>query len=185
MTATEFDWEPVRESYETSPRTIPEIADEHGVSLAALRRQARLGLWKRPPRPGRPRYGLTDKPAHEAPAAGPRKTRLPPPSPPLDTPPGRRRLLERLYRTIDRRLLLLEDQLDDDTLLPPADRERASREIGSLINQIKGVDGLDDAAKSTAKAGAANATKEAERLRDELAARLERLLRSWLERGPG
>src|SRR5690606_37216429 len=109
------DWVAVRRLYEEGRATIADIAALHGVTPAAVqRRRAAEGWAKR--------------------SAGPR-TRKRPGKRRGGT--GRRTLIARLRRVVDRNLKLMEMHMDSGLPGTAADRERETRAIGTLTRTIE------------------------------------------------
>ena len=110
----------------------------------------------------------------------PRKTASPNSRP---RPGGKRALVRRLYRAIDTKLRQMEARMRSDLDKPDggtasaADHERDARAIGTLIKSLERIAELEStAAKSTGASDDARAlADEADRLRSELAERLQRL----------
>ena len=129
------------------------------------------GKAARPLRTSR-RTAATTKPAGGA------LERLPPAREP--TPQARRGLVRRLWRAINLKLTRLEERMASGEPLTPADDERETRSIGQLVRNFEMVTGLhaDPDKSGTASPNSAPETQsapDAERMRREIAERLERL----------
>ncbi|MGI9422767.1 MAG: hypothetical protein ACR2PA_06210 [Hyphomicrobiaceae bacterium] len=150
-----IDWNAVRVAYESEQETIRSVADRFDVAVHAINYRAKKHNWRR-----RRRKRDTG-----------------------DTNP-QRVLVQRLYRTIDRKLAQLETRMQNDNDdLTIADHERETRALGQLIRNFEKVSGLEaDQIDKAKDARGANSEDEAdaasidpERLRNELAERILRL----------
>ncbi|MEM1371639.1 MAG: hypothetical protein AAGG72_05365 [Pseudomonadota bacterium] len=108
---------------------------------------------------------------------------------------SRRGLVKRIYRAIDTKLRLLEARLDQREEQSPSDSEREMRELSSMIRGFEKVtavaDDMEQSQSRRAKQGAperdqSSAGTDAERMREEIAERIERLItQGALETGAG
>lgn len=96
----------------------------------------------------------------------------------------------RLYRAIDTKLNRLEARMHSGETLSPADSERETRELGTMVRSFEKLTEL--AAESDAPRGQAAerrqliTAEDAERMRREIAERLERLAQGGVARSrPG
>ncbi len=94
---------------------------------------------------------------------------------------GPQAVIERFYRLIDRKLEQMEVTMASDEVRSPADNERETRAIGTLIRNFERVFGLDQGTdygdgREELRGGELDPDRDAEAIRRELAARLERLL---------
>ena len=233
----EPDWEGIQFAYEHTKELVWEIAARFGVKVGTIhyaagkmgwmyRRKGKLpGSMHGTPRAARtptdppPRLPKGIKPLESdlcarAARMGP-AIREPavvgPPAPrqteSLRSRPGRRRFIDRLYETIERKLTMLEHRLETPDQLAPADSERITREIGSLARSFEKVGAIDAglghpthshviAANKAAGQAAARAStsiglnaatntetgSDAERRRVELAQRIDKLHLEWRAR---
>jgi hypothetical protein len=91
---------------------------------------------------------------------------------------------QRFYRIIDRLLEKMEKNVTDNPDMSPQDQERSAKALSSTLTTMERVtDRHDELVKTEAKpeGGASDGSSEAERMRREIAERLERLSAKWLE----
>lgn len=203
--SAEPDWEDVRRDYEAGQLPIPKLLEKYGTTAHFLLKHRVEGQWvSRPSAVERAQQKAAAKSTSAAPfAALPSAVEPTPPVPPArktkPTPIAQRRaIVERLTNAIETKLTLLERRFAremaglDDTkptkraASTAADFERDTRSIGGLIKNLEQVTEYDHAhpngrrisgaaAKSASLASTALAD-EADRLRSELAARLQRFI---------
>jgi len=161
--ASEKTWAEVKRLYCETDETVEKIAARHGLSPAAIFKRRAAEGW--PPR--RPRRA---KPAGarrfvKASGGGPARG-------------ARGALEERLYQVMIRKLEKLEQRMNAGDVLSPADNEREMREIGAMIRnfeKVKEVGNGEKGAGSVRESSSSLAAAHAERMRQEIAERLERL----------
>lgn len=139
--------------------TVAAIAAAHGITTSAiLKRRAAEGWPKRSATPG-----TRARPVQRAPAT------------------GRKMLIARLLRVVDRNLKLMEMHMDLGQPGTAADRERETRAIGTLTRTIEKLTELQaetDAARAASpknSSGSPLDDSNADRLRLEIAERILRL----------
>lgn len=96
-------------------------------------------------------------------------------------PAGRAALVQRLFRAIETELTIIEERMQDRETRSPADSERDTRSIGALIRNLEKLTEFDGQLKGGGdkSGGVAGITAdEADRIRRDLAARIERLIKS-------
>jgi cytochrome c1 len=94
---------------------------------------------------------------------------------------------QRFYRIIDRLLEKMEKNVTDSPDMSPQDQERSAKALSSTLTTMERVtDRHDELVKTEAKpeGGPSDGSSEAERMRREIAERLERLSAKWLESAP-
>ena len=174
-------WADVRRAYQEGTASLKEIAARFGVTPQRIGVRAKKEGWTGR-EPSRRRAAATVAPkggteaAAEAGTAGrdaaraPRRTALP-------TRSAQRTLIGRLYRAISLKLEHMEMRMASGDARSAQDEERESRALATLINNFEKVteavadlDRDKDAARRTGRVGA-----DAERMRREIAERLERL----------
>jgi hypothetical protein len=167
-----IDWAAVRHDYLHSGMAQRRIAYKHGMSAEKLRRRRAAEGWERvapcvplPTRRATPREG----------------------EPPTPTEVRRARLTKRLYAVLDKKMAELERRMAERKASPQsaADIERDARALTALMQVYAKLVAMDDAAQAANKTANENAGNsgartddDADRLRRDLAGRLERL-------GPG
>ncbi|MCU0955298.1 MAG: hypothetical protein MUC37_11985 [Hyphomicrobium sp.] len=187
-------WEVVRAAYEDTDEAVHRIALRFGIDRRRIfDRAARFGWRMRsertvrrladvPPRviePPRPRAAAvrpnencadTDKNCSSAMPVDPDR--------PAESH-GQR--LERLHRIIDRLLARLESTMDHN--MTPQDQEKAARAISQTVAAVERVTELANAQGKVPETdgGQSHDRAEAERMRREIAERLERLSAKWLD----
>lgn len=181
MQVDDDTWARLREAYEAGGATPKAVAERFGVSVQRLAAKARAEGWTRPALPrekrkGRPnatrRAGAAKKPAAPGKAARTQNRGAG-----LPTQRAQRALIGRLYRAISLKLEHMEKRMASGDARSAQDEERESRALATLINNFEKVteavaelDKERDAPRS-----ARGADTDAERMRREIAERLERL----------
>jgi hypothetical protein len=159
-------WQKLRRDYETSAQPLKALAARLGVSVQRIVARARREGWKARPS-GRSAMAI-EKPATAA-RAERRSSAL----------PGRRTqrvLIARLYQAISLKLEHMEKRMAGDDVRSAQDEERESRALATLITNFEKVtEAVAELDKQTEKPGASGTAADAERMRREIAERLERL----------
>lgn len=163
-------WVAVRSAYEDDAAPpLSEIAARFGLSIQRIVAKARKDAWRARERRGK--RAASGKQREAAPKGGSpdRRGALP-------TRGAQRALIGRLYRAISLKLEHMEKRMASGEARSAQDEERESRALATLINNFEkvteAVAGLD---KDRDAARAAGAGADAERMRREIAERLERL----------
>ena len=184
MAVEDAAWAEARRLYGEGMSSLAEIADATGISVGRLRRRAMAEGWVRAaraqtgsrssrsgrreagmPRPsgraGRARLGAATQGAGSASAV-------------------RAVVVQRLYRAIDTKLKRLEARMRSGKSLSAADSERETRELGTMVRSFEKVAELAadiDRSKSKTDARRSDVSAaDAERMRREIAERIERLV---------
>jgi hypothetical protein len=172
-------WDEVRLAYADASRPLAEIAARFGLTPMRIGAKAKREGW--PARKAKTasvkrtkkapvKRTKTAKPEGGAPAASR-------PAGSLPTRGAQRALIGRLYRAISLKLEHMEKRMASGEARSAQDEERESRALATLINNFEkvteAVAGLDNERDATRAAGRAGA--DAERMRREIAERLERL----------
>lgn len=144
------DWQKVREAYEARERAVQEICDAHGIGPTALYRKLREENW-----PLRNELGALRK--------GSRKKR--------PRGPKREDLVDRLYKAFERQMGEFEARLG--AAAQAGVDEKDARTLGSLARTLEKLIGLRG--ENGGVDGNLKTEVDIERLREELARRLERL----------
>lgn len=189
------DWAEIRRRYEETDDATAEICAEAQIARADFDARRKREKWRRQnPRPFPPtrKPGTLVAPAEPIPAPD-----TPPPSPVPTVASGapdalsalsNRRLLDRLVVAISMKLEQLERRMTKDLAAPETataasstDHDREARAIGALIDNIGKLTELETGHGNTANgrrtaAAATDLGHEAERIRRELAERLERIV---------
>lgn len=196
------DWEDIRRAYDDHSITIAKIIETFGITASQLTARRLAGQWTaRQSAAARAKASADAKRALSASSDG--RAELPEAQlkPPAKLTPiaQRRALVVGLTNAIETKLKLLERrfqrEMDGKTPASAADFERDTRNIGLLFKNLEQVTEYDHAhtlgrritgaaAKSAALASTALAD-EADRLRSELAARLQRFIDAATGGAPG
>ena len=166
------DWAAVRHDYENAVGSNPSIVEAHGTSLTSLFRKAREENWRR--KLSAESIAKRKPWTKRGPTAREKKIQL----------------KSRLLLAIERKLERIEDRLAHAIEMTAADSEREARELGQLIRNFEKLTTLDDqekaalkaqkpAASARSKGATAETNNDADRWRQELAKRIERLRRQW------
>lgn len=183
MAVDEAAWVEARRLYAAGDLTLAAIAGEIGVSVGQLRRRVKAEGW------ARGRSAAANKRGSAPARAGKRRTsdgrvaKRPAGRTSDDLPEGgnvRAAVVNRLYRAIDTKLKLLESRMQSGKTLTAADSERETRELGTMVRSFEKVTELaTDLDRSRQPAGASRrgdlSAADAERMRREIAERIERL----------
>lgn len=196
MSVSDEAWADIRRAYAESSESVAAIARAAGVSASAIYRMVRLEGWSQ--RSGGRAAG---KNAALAAAAGCDAGR-PKPAPGAKAPAGASvakskrakgnrmgsagkgaakptNVVKRLYRAIDLKLKRLEERMQSSDELSAADSEREARELSSMIRSFEKVTevaaDIDKRRKPVASERKPIRPEDAERMRREIAERLERL----------
>ncbi len=192
MSLDKAAWAEIQRVYQTGGETVAAIAARFGVSEGAIYRRARRDGWARrsktnnsqsrskgkakpggkAKKPGSSEKNLTrgrkSKPGHKPGKSGKASKKA----------ATRDQLIERLYKTIDAKLSRLEQRIDADHDITAAESERETRELGSMIRSFekvaafaKTLQGRTDKQRKSPVVDPG----DAERMREEIAQRLERL----------
>jgi hypothetical protein len=172
MQVDDDTWARLREAYETASEPLKAIAAREGISVQRLVARARADGWSARPkakaRPGTPAV-QTHGPAGLK-VKKKKHTGLP-------THGTQRALIGRLFRAISLKLEHMEKRMASGEARSAQDEERESRALATLINNFEkvteAVAELDKERDAPRSARGANA--DAERMRREIAERLERL----------
>ncbi len=172
-------WNVIRVAYETTEEPVAAIAGRFGISKSRIYDRAAREKWKK--RSDRTRLNLEDV----APAD------VPPPSDtinadtdvaaacdadrPAETHAQR---LERLHRIVDRLLARLERTMERNHTMSPQDQEKTARAMTQTVAVVERLTELSNAQgqpPETSDGGKIDERADAERMRREIAERLERL----------
>lgn len=173
MDVDDAAWAEARRLYATGTLSQAAIAAMLGLSAGRIRRRAKREGWVRQDPAGRRRQA---KARPTGPVAATRRAegkvtraaRCP-----------RAVVVERLYLAIDAKLKRLEARMRSGKALSAADSERETRELGTMVRSFEKVTELaadiDRSQQSPATGRAGVTAADAERMRREIAERLERL----------
>lgn len=191
-------WAAVRVAYEDTDEAVHRIGFRFGVSRVRIYDQAAKEGWRMrseqavrcaadvPPRPHLPQLvSAAGTPCGIEPSAedAPDFDRSPVPVS-SDTAIGIARpaqtheqRLERLHRIIDQLLVRLESTMSRNPNMTPQDQEKTARAVTQTVTAMERVIDLGDPKKAleTPEGGKTNDSAEADRMRREIAERLERL----------
>ncbi|MCH9806596.1 MAG: hypothetical protein K0U74_02585 [Alphaproteobacteria bacterium] len=191
MSLNEAAWSEVRHAYLAGGETVAAIAARYGISEGAIYRRARRDGWAKRKSKTTTKLNQQGKPDQSAanqqqsPKHVPTKTDNHKPKTKKKKATGKSKspatkaeLIERLYDAIDAKLGRLENRWQDAEEISAAESERETRELGSMIRSFekvaafaKTLQGRIDKQRKTPVVDAG----DAERMREEIAQRLERL----------
>ncbi len=164
MQVDDETWAAVRQAYEQSVISITEIGTAYGLTRQRVAARAKKEGWVRGGAPAQPQEALP-QPAKELARAL------------LPTRRAQRALIARLYCAISLKLEHMEKRMASGKARSAQDEERESRALATLINNFEKVTeavaelGKDRDTQRTGR----RASADAERMRREIAERLERL----------
>lgn len=172
-------WAEVRVLYEDSESTVLQIAQQFGVAERTIFDRAKRESWRRRSQTLGQAVG-TQGPDAPVPPGHPTKA-------------VRQALIRRLYKAIDMKLKHWEDRMARGEVLSASDSERMAKEVTTMIGGFEKVAEAEGAIEKRdalsaatgpaagrrgagrARVAAESAESDAERMRREIAARLERL----------
>lgn len=167
-------WAAVRRAYEDEASVpLAEIARRFGLTPMRIGAKAKQEGWAgRAQRQTRRARGSAKKKAGGASSAAPAKRARPGA---LPTRGAQRALIGRLYRAISLKLEHMEKRMASGEARSAQDEERESRALANLISNFEKVTEAVAGLDKERDARAAGAGADAERMRREIAERLERL----------
>ena len=181
MQGDEDTWARLRRAYETTSEPLKDMAGRSGVTVQRLVARARKEGWAARAAAPRERTrkaapsGVGSTRSLAAAKANP--AAVPPRRAGLPTRHTQRALIGRLFRAISLKLEHMEERMASGEARSAQDEERESRALATLISNFEKVTeaGAElDKDRDTARA-AGTAGADAERMRREIAERLERL----------
>jgi hypothetical protein len=175
-----------RRLYEAGEMTVKQIEGRVGVSRSTLVKWAAKEGWRRPaPATQGPVGQPTGTSAGSSARRSNTRTGRSRPASARALKAGRVGLVQRLYGVIDRNLNLLESRMSDIDPADPAQPDRDTRALGTLVRSLEKLKELEpghDSTTAAPKSGRAPATAEEE---DQLRMRIvERALKLRERRGP-
>ena len=186
MSVDEATWSAIRRAYCCGAASAAALAREHGVSVHAIRYRVKRDGWKKDSAKGKSGRKRARAPANSnckrrvANVADDESETLGGSSP--DT---KARVVARLYRAILRKLTRLEERLERDDALTAAESERQTRELSTMVRSFEKITGVAADIELQRKPGRRRekdrgaGAGDAERMRQEIAERLERLNAQW------
>lgn len=185
-------WAAIRTDYETSDEPVHSIARRNGMSRDTIYDRAAEEGWRMRSRPRvrravevppppptvrkvRRAAAARNRDAAAGTARGPTQT-----AGPALTHEQR---LERLHRILDRLLIKLECFMDDNPDITPQEQEKAAKAVMQTVAALERVTELANTQGVVPETdgGQSHDNAEADRMRREIAERLERLSAKWLE----
>lgn len=163
MSVADANWAEIRRAYEAGLETVTALATRCAVSEDRIYRRARKEGWTR--RSSRQSKGKLAASVRSKPQRrGAHGT-------------NRAAMIERLYRAIDDNLKRLEARMGSGREISAAESERETRELGAMIRSFEKVTAFATDIENRRKPAAPEriSTADAERMREEIAKRLERL----------
>ena len=168
MQVDDDTWAAVRRAYADTSVSLGEIAERHGLTPMRIGAKAKHENW-----PGREARVAKRR---TAPVASGDNTKTKPSRPgALPTRGAQRALIGRLYRAISLKLEHMEKRMASGKARSAQDEERESRALATLINNFEKVTEAVAELDHDGNARTAGAGADAERMRREIAERLERL----------
>ncbi len=168
MQDDEQTWAQVRRAYADVSVPLSEIATRFGLTPMRIGARAKQESW-----PGREQRTRKRPRRATASSDGDPEKRTPPAA--LPSRGARRALTARLYRAISLKLEHMEKRMASGKARSAQDEERESRALATLINNFEKVTEAVAELDTEGNACAAGAGADAERMRREIAERLERL----------
>jgi len=168
MQDNEQTWAQVRRAYADASVPLSEIAGRFGLSPMRIGARAKRENW-----PGRAER-MRQRPRRETTASAGDREKCSPPGA-LPSRGARRALTARLYRAISLKLEHMEKRMASGKARSAQDEERESRALATLINNFEKVTEAVAELDTDGNARVAGAGADAERMRREIAERLERL----------
>ena len=168
-------WALVRRAYETGNEPLARIGRRYGVTVSAIQKRARKDDWAR--RKDRPKY------APDAAIADVGLVREPVTAGGMRAPDTAEERRDRFFRIIDRLLERMEHNVSSSMDLSPQDQERHARALAATLSTMERVSEAADTAigaVNKAEGKPADGDAEADRMRREIAERLDRLSAQWL-----
>ena len=161
-------WAAVRRAYADPSVPLAEIAKRYGLTPMRIGARAKQENW-----PGRDARiaNRNTPPVTAGPGGGEKQTR----HGALPTRGAQRALIGRLYRAISLKLEHMEKRMASGKARSAQDEERESRALATLINNFEKVTEAVAELDHDGNARTAGAGADAERMRREIAERLERL----------
>lgn len=174
-------WAAIRRAYEETAEPVKEIACRFLISQSAIQSRARREAWKRRTSERASKFSQTDNRNSNTVASGAKQRRIADTATRMhsDTPEGR---ILRLFRVIDLQLDQMERHMSSHEPMTAQDQERQARALGAILGNIEKAS--EAAAVLLNSAGrkekdACDSHPDAERMRREIAERLERLSSQW------
>lgn len=174
----ETAWAEIRRAYETGPETVARLAERYAVSARGIYRRAKEEGWRprstRGPGPAKKKPGVNAS-AGEAGTRGLARARAE--SACRSRRPTKQAMIARLYKAIDDKLKRLEARMGSGREISAAESEREARELGVMIRNFEKVTEFATEIENRRKPAAPKriSAADAERMRAEIAERLERL----------
>jgi len=195
MSVDDATWSEIRRGYSDGRESVVRLAARFGVSVGAIRYRVRRYGWTRsgsrfhrtgrvlPENIGKNARSVQGNRDGDMVSASRQQKRLKRTKnvsgDPLAT---REEVVGRLYRAILRKLSNLEDRMDNEQPLSAAESERETRELSTMVRSFEKVTGVAAEIAKERKPKAresAGDSADAERMRQEIAERLERLHVQW------
>jgi hypothetical protein len=168
MQVDDHTWAAVRRAYADPSVPLGEIAERYGLTAMRIGARAKRENW-----PGREARTSSRRTAPAAP--GDNTKAKPSRAGALPTRGAQRALIGRLYRAISLKLEHMEKRMASGKARSAQDEERESRALATLISNFEKVTEAVAELDHDGNARTAGAGADAERMRREIAERLERL----------
>lgn len=170
MSVAETNWAEIRRAYEGGPEAVARLAERFSIPAGRIYRRAKKEGWRR-----RELEVPNAEPSRKAGAARQQPDKPTPSG--QDRPVNKQAMIARLYKAIDENLKRLEARMGSDREISVADSERETRELGVMIRSFEKVTEFATEIENRRQPAGREpvSTADAERMRAEIAERLERL----------
>jgi hypothetical protein len=171
-------WAEIRKAFEETTEAVQSIASRFGVGRSTVQGRASREHWGPRPQPG---VRVVPPPAAPSPELFAMAVRMEP-----RAPDGAEARIRRMLGIIDLQLDQMESRMTSGQPMTTQDEERQARAFGAIAGNLEKVtEAAADIFREPGRDGAGNGKPDAERMRREIAERLERLNAQWLaQRGP-
>lgn len=165
MPVAETNWAEIRRAYEAGPEAVTRLSERFSVPAGRIYRRAKKERWRRPVQPPLSDPGAAGAPSRGHPGEG------------YNRSVNKQMMIARLYKAIDENLKRLEARMGSDRDVSAADSERETRELGVMIRSFEKVTEFATEIENRRQSAAPERVNaaDAERMRAEIAERLERL----------
>ncbi len=186
MSVDKATWGAIKCAYCGGADTVAALSRQFGVSAHAIRYRIKRDGWQRKvPGPLRRKVGRKAAVKSKGEGRGRRADVDDGDSGTWSTADTKADVVKRLYRAILRKLAGIEKRLEQDEPLSAAESERQTRELSTMVRSFEKITGVAADIELQRKPGRKREkdrdgrASDAERMRQEIAERLERLHSQW------